>query len=156
MRRLPWNRILSLMAFAIAMGYMEAVIVVYIRHLAGLLSPAPDLDLVQVMQALPSWLIPTEQTREAATIIILLAVALAVGRSFREKVCVFLLTFGIWDIIYYVSLQVLIDWPGSLATIDCLFLIPGPWFAPVWVPVAISAGMILIAWWLYPSVPPGR
>ena len=58
----------------------------------------------------------------------------------------FLLTFGIWDITYYVALYAILRWPPSLATMDVLFLIPpGPWWhQPVWVPVAISCGMIAL------------
>ncbi len=151
MRRLPWNRILALTAFAVAMGYMEAVIVVYIRHLGNMVPmPSEALDYRQLLAQLPSFVIATEQTREAATIVMLVALALAVGRSSREKVCVFLLAFGVWDIIYYVGLKALLDWPPRLTTTDVLFLIPQPWFAPVWLPVAVSTGMIVVALWLYP------
>ena len=151
MRRLPWNRILTLTAFAVAMGYMEAVIVVYIRHLGGMVPMPPGaLDYRQFLTQLPPFVIPTEQTREAATIIMLVALALAVGRSTREKVCVFLLAFGVWDIFYYVGLKALLNWPPRLTTTDVLFLIPQPWFAPVWLPLAVSAGMIAVALWFYP------
>jgi len=152
MRRLPWNRILSVIAFAIAMGYLEAVVVVYLRHLGGMV-PLPSqeaLDYRKFVAQLPSWVIPTEQTREAATIVMLVALALAVGRSTREKICVFLLAFGIWDILYYVGLKALLDWPPRLTSTDVLFLIPRAWFAPVWLPVVISLGMITLALVLYP------
>ncbi|MBU0607696.1 MAG: hypothetical protein KKI08_07395, partial [Armatimonadetes bacterium] len=48
-------------------------------------------------------------------------------------------------IFYYVSLKVLIGWPASLQTMDILFLIPVPWFGPVWLPCSISALMIVAA-----------
>ena len=151
MHRLPWNRLLALTVFAVAMGYMEAVIVVYLRHLGNLVPMPPGtFDYHKFVAQLPAFVIPTEQTREAATLIMLVALALAVGRSTREKVCVFLLAFGVWDIFYYVGLKVLLNWPPSLTTIDVLFLIPKPWFAPVWLPLAISTGMVAAALWLYP------
>ena len=150
MRRLPWDRILSLFAFALAMGYLEAVVVVYIRHLAGLAGTSPHLDYRALLPTLPPWLIRTEISREAATLAMLVGVALAAGRTWRERLCVFLLTFGVWDIVYYAGLKILLDWPASLRATDLLFLIPHPWFAPVWLPVVISLGMIVVSLALYP------
>lgn len=152
MRRLPWDRILSVIAFAVAMGYLEAVVVVYLRHLSGLvpLPPPEAVDYHKLVARLPSWVIPTEQTREAATIIMLLSLALGIGRNSREKLCVFLLAFGIWDITYYAGLKALLDWPPRLSSTDVLFLIPKPWFAPVWLPLVVSAGMVALAFLLYP------
>ena len=61
-----------------------------------------------------------------------------------------------WDIGYYAFLRAVIGWPGSLKTPDVLFLIPGPWVAPVFVPVAISAVMIVGALLLLRGTPPTR
>jgi len=151
-RKLPWNRIVSLVAFAVAMGYLEAVVVVYIRHLAGMVPVPPAETWPQVMAKLPPWLLPTEQTREAATLIMLGAVALAAGRDLREKLCVLLLIFGVWDLCYYAGLKVLLHWPARLTTPNLLFLIPRPWFAPVWMPMAISVGMIVVGLALWPRL----
>jgi hypothetical protein len=95
-------------------------------------------DLAQV----PAWLLHTEQTREAATIVVLVALAALVGRNFLEKLGTFLLAFGVWDLTYYGALWAMIRWPGSLRTMDCLFLIPQPWYAPVWIPMACALGMV--------------
>ena len=150
MRKLPWKRIAVLALFAVAMGYMEAVIVVYIRHVAGI-APAPGgADYRQLFTRLPRWLIDTEQTREAATIVMLVTLALLAGQKPRQQFCLFLLAFGIWDLTYYASLRVLLEWPPSLATMDVLFLIPAPWFAPVWMPIAASLVMIGVGLAAYP------
>ena len=130
------------------MGYLEAVVVVYIRRIIDIV-PTPQNLAPQAIAQGPDWLISTEQTREAATIVMLVALALLAGRTRVQKLAVFLFTFGVWDIFYYVSLKALIDWPASLATMDCLFLIPQPWYAPVWVPVVISLGMIAVALGLF-------
>ncbi len=130
------------------MGYLEAVVVVYIRRIIDIVPTPQNLD-PQAIAQVPDWLISTEQTREAATIVMLVALALLAGRTRVQKLAVFLFTFGVWDIFYYVSLKALIDWPASLATMDCLFLIPQPWYAPVWVPVVISLGMIAVALGLF-------
>ncbi len=144
-RRTIWdlNLLTLLSAFAIAMGYLEAVVVVYIRKILGIV-PTPEQLTAETIEQVPDWLIASEQSREAATIIMLVALAWLVGRTGAQKLGVFLFAFGVWDIFYYVSLKALIDWPASLATWDCLFLIPQPWYAPVWLPVVISLGMIMV------------
>jgi hypothetical protein len=137
--------------FAVAMGYMEAIIVVYLRHLSGLApAPGPEVDYRKFLAYLPHWALTLEQAREVCTIVMLATLALAVGRSGRERLCVFFLAFGVWDLLYYVGLKLLLDWPPALTTTDILFLIPKPWFAPVWLPVAISAGFVTLALVLYP------
>jgi len=151
-RRLDYNLLLTLTAFGIAMGYLEAVVVVYIRRILDIVPTPEHLD-PQAIAQVPDWLISTEQTREAATIIMLVALALLADRTRLQKLAVFLFTFGLWDIFYYVSLKGLIDWPAQWTTMDCLFLIPEPWYAPVWVPVVISVGLIVAALGLFAVAP---
>ena len=140
------GRLTALVVFAAAMGWLEAVVVVYIRGLIGLRGaatpPAPD-EMMRRLQA-SLWIVPTEQTREVATIVMLAAVAWNAGRSGRSRFGAFLVSFGVWDIVYYIGLYALIRWPTSLTTMDLLFLIPPHpwWYQPVWLPVAISCAMI--------------
>jgi hypothetical protein len=147
-RTTPVPRLAALTAFAIAMGHLEAVVVVYIRHILKIVPTPEHLDRAVYAQV-PRWVLTTEQGREAATIIMLVTLAYLVGRKPLEKLAVFLFAFGVWDIFYYVSLKVLLGWPASLQTMDLLFLIPVPWFGPVWLPVSISAVMIVIALTLF-------
>lgn len=137
-----WGLYLGLAAFAIAFGHVEAVTAVYMRELLGIVPTPEHLD-IDGLEQMPGWLIATEQTREAATIVVLAAVALVGGRTGRQRLGVFLYTFGIWDVVYYISLKVMTDWPSGLATVDCIFLIPRAWYVPVWVPVSISLVMII-------------
>jgi len=132
-----------LTAFGIAMGYLEAVVVVYIRQILGIVPTPEQLD-PQVMAQIPPNIISLEQTREAATIIMLASLAMVAGRNNWQRLGTFLFTFGVWDIFYYVGLKALIDWPASLTTMDCLFLIPKPWYFPVWGPLAASCGLMLL------------
>jgi hypothetical protein len=87
-------------------------------------------------------LVGTEVAREAATLLMLGAVAAAVGGNFRQWLAFFLLAFGAWDISYYAFLKVLIDWPKSLLTWDILFLIPVPWSGPVLAPALVALTMV--------------
>lgn len=67
------------------------------------------------------------------------------GHNVKTRSAFFVLAFGVWDIAYYAFLYALIGWPTSPNSPDVLFLIPGPWLAPVFVPVGISAAMIAVA-----------
>lgn len=136
------RKVLLLGLFAIAMAYLEGVVVVYIRKILSL--EAVDLSL-RLVEEISSSFILIEQTREAATIIMLVSLSLLVGERWRGKLAVFLFTFALWDIFYYLSLYLLLRWPPSLKTVDCLFLIPCPWIAPVYLPLAISGLMLVIS-----------
>jgi hypothetical protein len=147
--------LLATAIYAAAMGWLEAVVVIYIHGMAGLPvdatrpMPSPEARMAAVMR-LP-WVLPVEQTREAATILMLAAVGWLAGSRAGSRFGAFLLTFGVWDIAYYAALRVLIGWPPSLLARDLLFLIPpGPWWhQPVLLPVAISCAMIAVGAWLH-------
>ena len=57
--------------------------------------------------------------------------------------------FGVWDLMYYVTLWIVLGWPDSLSTWDILFLIPVPWVAPVWAPVLVAILFIVIGSYLF-------
>jgi len=123
--------------FAVAFGFIEGATVVYLVTTApGAARPASGLFPVNV---LAPRLLSIEVVREACTLIILAAVAWAAGRRWRDRIGVFLLTFGVWDLVYYGALRVMLGWPDSFRTWDVLFLIPAPWIAPVWVPSVVAA-----------------
>ncbi len=69
------NRVLILCAFAISMGHLEAVVVVYLRKLLGFIPATEDFTRVAV-DGIPGWILSVEQTREAATIVRLVCLAL--------------------------------------------------------------------------------
>ncbi len=156
-----WTRFAVVALFAMAMAFMEAAVVVYLRtlfHITGeLVRSAPGTKEVwfslpfftllkpgALVSVLPeSRIAYIEVAREAATIVMLVCVGWLAGRTLRSRAAFFLSAFGVWDIGYYAFLRALIGWPGSLRTPDVLFLIPGPWVAPVFLPISISVVMIL-------------
>lgn len=87
----------------------------------------------------------TELYREAATLIMILAVSVLAAEIRLHRFAWFLVVFGIWDIAYYVFLKLLIGWPESFFTTDILFLLPSIWTGPVIAPVINSLSMILVA-----------
>lgn len=122
--------------FGIAMAYLEAAVVVYLRMI--FYPQGFDFPLAPG----PSSTIFIELGREAATILMLIAIGALCGRSPLERFAYLLYSFGVWDILYYVWLKVQIGWPPSLFTWDLLYLIPVPWVGPVIAPVLVSAAMI--------------
>lgn len=122
--------------FAIAMAYVESTTVVYIRRIYGisdLLLDIPPFDPV---------LAPIEIGRELATLVMLLSVGWAVGKTLQSRISFAFFIFGIWDIFYYIWLRVFIGWPNSLFSPDILFLIPLPWWGPIIAPVLIACLMV--------------
>jgi hypothetical protein len=156
-------KIIAILLFAISMAYLESALVVYLREILAISYSSQMPSAVETAFKIPYFaliknpltIIPDvkvliiEIFREAATIIMLFTFALLVGKKVREKAAIFLLSFAVWDIFYYVFLYVLLGWPASLATLDILFLIPLPWVAPVWVPLLMSTIMIIIAGFLF-------
>jgi hypothetical protein len=137
--------------FAAAFGFMEAVVVIYLRAALGLLpgfqGTLSDVARrssefyvqAQAIHEFPKSLLTLELFREAATILILLSVSFLTSAKARARASVFLWTFAIWDIVYYAALWATVRWPLSLRDSDVLFLIPVPWLAPVWFPLLVSA-----------------
>jgi len=133
------NKIFFLVLFSIAMGFLEASVVVYLRQLYypdGFSFPLK----IMALEALS-----IEYLREFSTLVMLFSIAIIAGRKFYERFAYFLLCFGIWDIFYYVWLKVLLNWPESFLTWDILFLIPVIWAGPVLAPVLCALTMILIS-----------
>jgi hypothetical protein len=135
------TKLVILAIFGISMAHLEGVVVVYLRKALGMLDSESNKES---LGKFPKRYINIEMTREAATIIMLVAIAMLAGVTWIEKGILFLWTFAFWDFFYYASLYILIKWPPSLKTIDVLFLIPKPWIAPVWFPLLISGATILI------------
>lgn len=138
--------LILLAVFGIAMAHFEGVVVVYLRKSLGMLDSDGNKESVE---KIPEKFLLIEKSREAATIIMLVAIAFIAGSDWVERGIFFLWTFAFWDLFYYVSLYVLIKWPPKLTTIDVLFLIPKPWIAPVWFPIGVSTLTILIILILY-------
>jgi len=127
--------------FGIAMAHLEGVVVVYLRKILGI----TDSQSNKVsLKNFPKRYIFIEKTREIATIVMLLTLALLVGETWLDSLIIFLWTFAFWDLFYYFSLYLLIKWPPKLTTIDVLFLIPRPWIAPVWFPIGMSSITIIV------------
>lgn len=127
------------LAFSIAMGYLEATVVVYLRAALGL----GPFDVVPVADPGDFDAFATiEIARELATLVMIATVGWLAGRGWLERLAWAAVVFGTWDILYYVGLWLTIDWPPALDTWDILFLVPMTWVGPVWAPMAVSAALV--------------
>jgi hypothetical protein len=120
------SRLLHVAILAVAMAWVEAAVVLYLRVLVDRLQPYQ-------MDPLPHFggLGGAEIIREAATLAMLLSAGWLAGTNARTRLAYGAFAFGVWDIFYYV------------------FLIPIPWWGPVIAPVAISlllmgGGMLVV------------
>jgi len=152
--------ILVLLLFGIAFGYLEGAVVVYLRALhepvrlhyypgrnANELFPLLTLDQLRTAAPEQQKILAIEIGREASTMIMLAAIALAVSQSRRQWLAAFAIVFGVWDTVFYLTLKLLLGWPASLLTWDILFLIPVPWVGPVITPVLVALAMIAGGIW---------
>jgi hypothetical protein len=129
----------AVIAYAGAMAYLEAAVVVYLQLALGLRVGA-IFPLLPASEA--GNLVAIEAGREAATLVMIATVGLLVGRTCLERLAWSAVVFGVWDIGYYAWLHVFSGWPPSLHTPDILFLLPVPWVGPIWSPVAVSAALV--------------
>jgi len=123
--------------FAMAFGFVEASVVVYLRavlgHLPGYMGSLGDVirqsagSTYQQMQALgnlPRGLLAIEFLREASTMVMLVTLALLSATGRLELWAMFLWVFAFWDLFYYAGLWLITRWPPALTAPDVLFLIP--------------------------------
>jgi hypothetical protein len=154
--------LVALLLFGSAFGYVEAAVVYYLRDLMhfhtsyvisgyhallnlGFITFTSPIHSLQISPHVSK----VEVAREATTIIIPLSVAYIAGKTGKQRFGAFLVSFASWDIMYYVFLKVLDNWPSSLFTKDVYFLIPVTSVGPVLTPLVISVLLLIIGAKLY-------
>ena len=124
--------------YAVAMAWVEAAVVYYLRTLVHRIDPYQPNPL-----PIATGLGEAELVRELATLVMIFTVGWLAGATWRSRFGYMALIFGVWDLFYYVFLRMMTGWPKSLLNWDILFLVPLPWWGPVWAPVSIALLMIL-------------
>jgi len=151
---LNWRQLTASAAFAAAFGFVEAAVVVYLRAAMGLLPgyqgslsdlrhSSQNYEQAASLSQFPQSLLTIEGYREAATMVMLVSVALLAASKASSQWAAFLWVFALWDIAYYTGLWAIVRWPDSLTNLDVLFLIPVPWIAQVWFPLLVSGLTVL-------------
>ncbi len=142
------KRVPAIVIWAVAFAYVESAIVEYLRALyyplerGGFQFPVLTLERLQLMGEEHVRRLLIELGREIFTLIMLAAVGIAAADNRRQAWAHFMISFGVWDIFFYLWLKLFIDWPQALMTWDLLFLVPVPWVSPVLCPVLISIAMM--------------
>jgi hypothetical protein len=114
------------------MAYLEAAVVVYLRRIFGI------TELTNALGAFDGQISRIEIGREAATLTMLFAISMIAGINMQSRIGHFLLSFGVWDIFYYVWLKVFLNWPATFFDYDLLFLLPLPWWGPILTPLLLA------------------
>ncbi len=151
MKKESRNKLLTVTIYAIAMGFLEAAVVIYLRKLYY-----PEGFAFPLKGFIDPAILGVEWIREFATIIMLITIGMLTGKSFYQKFAYFIYSFAIWDIFYYVFLKVTLDWPVSFLTWDILFMIPWPWIGPVIAPLICTALMIAAAFFIIDAEDKGQ
>jgi hypothetical protein len=145
------KRWLYVVVFAAAMAWVESAVVVDLRTLVDRLQPY-QTDPLPFVENLGE----VELVREIATLIMLAMVGWLAGHSPQTRWGYACLAFGVWDILYYVFLKIIVGWPRSIWDWDILFLLPLPWWGPVIAPVTIAAMMIVFGTLITQFNPPNH
>ena len=153
--------LIILIVFGVAFGFVEAAVVYYLRALMrfhenyaiGHYKVLLNLGFITFVSPTHSLLVDhrisdIEVTRESATIVMLACIAYVSARTWKARAGAFLVTFGCWDLAYYLFLRIEENWPRSFFTKDVFFLIPVTWIGPVITPIVLSVVIVLMgAWW---------
>jgi hypothetical protein len=116
--RFVWLRSMAaLLLFGAAFGYLEAAVVSYLRIVheparrhydpnrgPDELFPLLTLERLRAEGPEQEKTLVIEIGREAATMVMLASIALAVARNARQWTAAFAIAFGVWDIVFYACL----------------------------------------------------
>ena len=136
-----WTRLVVVTIYAAAMAVAEAIVVSYLRRLFALQYSAVFAPGRFVF---PHAYLRHEQIREAATIVMLLAVAFLAGRGLLQK-----LPTSCWRSAYGTSATTWAQGDARLAGVAGharrAVPLPHQWWAPVWQPLLVSSAFVVAA-----------
>ena len=151
-------RWVALLVFGAGFGFVEAAVVSYLRRIIGYQAGYHmgagkvyvDLGFIAFVRPDRSVLVDpgltqVETAREAATLVMLMAIAVLAGETLRRRLAAFFIAFTVWDLTYYLFLRVLDGWPTSLLDRDVFFLIPVTWAGPVATAVVASSLVLVVS-----------
>ena len=97
-----YSKIFWISVFSIAMAYLEAAVVVYLRRVYGI------NDLILQVPPFDIQIAVIEVGRELTTLVMLVCIGWIAGETLPSRVGFTFITFGLWDIFYYIWLRVFI------------------------------------------------
>lgn len=135
--------LIAVAALCIAVGYIDAVATFYVR---GMLQVAQEGGgfAQAVTEAMPPRIVALEQTRQAATALVLIALAVVAGRNLQQQFGTAFYALGGWIVFRYVAIRTITDWPTAMTDTDTVLYLPHAVYAPVWMPIVIGLGTAAI------------
>lgn len=137
-----FSYLIALTALALALGYLDAVSRFYLRGTLEVAQEGGDFARAAV-ERMPDRVVALEQTRHAALVLTIIAVAVIAGRNGLQRGGTFCFALGAWGVLRYAALRGIVNWPTTLLDADAVLLLPRMVYAPVW--MAIVVGLALAA-----------
>lgn len=137
------NYLIALTALCIAIAYVDAVATFYVRGMQQIAQHGGDFAQA-VTEAMPPRIVTLEQTRQAATVLVLVTVAVVAGRNLQQQFGTAFFALGGWIVLRYAAIRTITDWPTALTDVDTVIFLPDPVYAPVWMPIVIGLGVAAI------------
>jgi hypothetical protein len=135
--------LIAIAALCIAIGYVDAVATFYVRGMLEVSQEGGNFAQA-VTEAMPPRIVALEQTRQAATVLVLVAMAIVAGRNLQQQFGTAFYALGGWIVLRYAAIRTITDWPAGLADIDTVLYLPHAVYAPVWMPIVIGLGVAAI------------
>jgi len=135
--------LIAIAALCIAVGYIDAVATFYVRGMLQVSQEGGGFAQA-VTEAMPPRIVALEQTRQAATALVLIAVAIVAGRNLQQQFGTAFYALGGWIVFRYAAIRTITDWPGALTDVDTVLYLPHAVYAPVWMPIVIALGIAAI------------
>ena len=135
--------LIALAALCIAVGYVDAVATFYVRGMLQLAQEGGGFAQA-VTEAMPPRIVALEQTRQIATALVLIAVAVVAGRNLHQQFGTAMYVLGGWIVLRYAAIRTITDWPRMLTDVDTVLYLPHAVYAPVWMPIVIGLGVSAI------------
>ena len=167
--RAAWRRWAALVGFGVGFGYVEAAVVHYLRRIVNdqmttdvhAAKTYLNLGFIAFIRPERSPLVDpaltrVETIREAATLLMLVALGWVAAETWQRRVAAFFIAFTLWDLTYYLFLRVLDGWPSSVMDRDVFFLIPVAWVGPVLTALVASSVVLVAASTVYLRAPRAR
>ncbi len=135
--------LIAIAALCIAIGYVDAVATFYVRGMLQVSQEGGNFAQA-VTEAMPPRIVALEQTRQAATVLVLVAMAIVAGRNLQQQFGTVFYALGGWLVLRYAAIRTITDWPAALTDIDTVLYLPHAVYAPVWMPIVIGLGVAAI------------
>ncbi len=135
--------LIALTALCVAVGYADALATFYVRGMLQVSQEGGGFARA-VVEAMPERIVGLEQTRQAATVLLLISVGFVAGRNAAQQVGTVLFALGGWEIFRYVAIRTITDWPTALGDADAVIFLPQPVYVPVWMPIVIALGSLAV------------